>query len=740
MADTETVAAPATEVITRSMPVDKLSYSDLTLLLRNPLIFKLKAILRIYDSKVGVNAMIGRACHEALKFYYGGDKDRPVPADKTEAQAIAYDTGMAYLENTGDGYIKFGKTGSREKMLQGYAQAMRFYWAEEPEYGEILLCEERLEAELKTVDGQPLPIPAVGVPDLVEQDKHGVVRIYDHKFTKSFTAYEDADGEPYEDYIKIIQAMFLWHLLKAKKGIEAKEVVFREVKTSANARENAGQPQIRDYVIPCDHEPYRIIFYNLYRDVVNFLSNPNAVYLPNLSDPFDGEQAGLLYAQGLISADMSDVEVMHKVADVAIVSKKFVTSRLEKIEYAHLPPEERIKVRLAEFGIPVKAEETKVGASVTQYRFRVSAGVRMSVFEKHKADIALAIEAKGAIRIQAPIPGTSLVGIEVENEVRGVSKLLDSHLRTGTLDIPIGINLHGEVVYLPLTKAPHTLIAGATGAGKSVLLHNILHSATTQMPATRLRLILIDPKRVELVAFAKVPHLDGKKVIYERDGAIRTLLELVDNMEERYEALEEIGVRDIEEYNAKAEKPLRYVLTVIDEFADLIIRARASKPKKVSYSGKTKEWLHATYNRRVREQARIDGNPIPARKAAIAPIQNYNKNQLEDALTALDQKNELNREDADMETLIVRLAAMGRAVGIHLVIATQRPSVDVITGLIKANFPTRIALTTASATDSEVILGERGAEKLAGKGDMLLQAPGISGKERLQGFELTKTA
>ena len=188
------------------MPIDKLSYSGLTQLLRNPLIFKLKQILGVYDSNVGMSAMIGRAGHEALKFYYGGNKEIPVPADLAERRAQAIDIGMAYFETVDDSYIKYGKTGSREKMLEDYTKAMKIYFEEEPDYNEIIMCEERMEAEIKNHDGQMFPLPAVGVPDLVERNKDGTVDIIDNKFVKSFTNTENEDGEPHEDYIKIIQA------------------------------------------------------------------------------------------------------------------------------------------------------------------------------------------------------------------------------------------------------------------------------------------------------------------------------------------------------------------------------------------------------------------------------------------------------------------------------------------------------------------------------------------------------
>lgn len=707
------------------MPVNSLSYSALTQLLRNPLIFKLKHVLGVYNSKMGISGMVGQACHLALKFYYGGDKDTPVPADRDEAREQAIDIGMQYLNEYPDAYIKYGKTGSREKMLARYAKTMQFYFAEEPEYHEIIMCEEKMQAEIHTVEGQQFPLPAVGVPDLVVKRKDNGVEIIDTKFTASFTKYEDDDGEPFEDYIKIVQAKFLDRLLIATKKIKADRVVFREIKTSENkAVEGVIPSQIRDYIIPLNHEPYDVIFDNLFKDVVRFLSQPEPIYLPNLSDPFDGEQAGILYAQGLLTSDMSDVEVMHKVKDISLVSKKFVPSRLERIDNANLPPEEKIKLRLAEFGIPVQPEETKVGASVTQYRFKVSAGIRMSVFEKHKADIAMAIAAVGDVRIIAPIPGTNLVGVEVQNAVRKNAVLSSTHLVQNTLTIPLGVDVHGETVKLPLNEMPHLLIAGATGSGKSMLLHSILHSLTEQMTPERMELILLDPKRVELVAFSKVPHL-REPVIYEYDEALRALAGLVKEMEARYKKLEKAQKRDIGAYNKTAKQKMSYIVMVIDEFADFMLKSKVEEKnrKAPSYGKKSIKWLSEELERR---EIRVRIGAKTSRNEARAIMA--------ERLEADDALDETKGAGANVELLVVRLAAMARAVGIHLIIATQSPRVDVITGLIKANFPTRIALTTSSAVDSQVIMGEPGAEKLGGKGDMLVMHPGAGGKLRLQGF------
>jgi hypothetical protein len=697
---------------TTSLPISKLSYSSLTLLLRNPMIFKMQEVFGVYQRKSGLNGMIGKAGHEALKVYYGGRPELQQPADLNERRALAKEFGLLYLAQQNDEFIHYGKTGSREKMLAGYTQAMDLYFAEEPEYHKILICEEKLEGEMTSIYGDVLPLPAVGIPDLVHERPDGKVEIVDVKFVTAFTDYET------EDYLKIMQAQFLDHLLRSAKGIQADRVLFREVKRTKNAD---GTQQIRDYAIPLDHEPYRVFFYNLYRDVVKFLSS-DPIFLPNIGDPLDGEEAGLIYAQGLISADMSDVEVMHKVRDVAFTSKKFVASRLDSAINKNLLPEEKVKVRLAEFGIPVEPVETKVGATVTQYRFKVSAGIRMSTVLKHKDDIARALEAKGDVRVLAPIRGTALIGVEVENTDRTAIRLAEEHLKPGTLSVPVGVDVSGENICVPLGDMPHLLVAGSTGSGKSVFLNTLINALSKQLPPDQLEMILIDPKRVELSAFSTLPHLQGKPVIYEYDDAVRALLGLADEMDRRYKLIEASKKRDITEYNKArrdAKNRLPYIVAVVDEFADLMMLSKLKATKQKSYSSRSKPWL-------LRE--------IRKRDLGLSFSGRITKALLVDTLDEDDLKNEMKRPDADVELLLVRLAQMARATGIHLVIATQRPSVDVITGLIKANFPTRVALTTASPTDSTVILGTTGAERLSGKGDMLFMSPSVKGLVRLQAY------
>lgn len=667
------------------MPVNKMSYSGLTQLLRNPIIFKMKYILKIYDTPSSASAMIGQAAHKALEFRYT-DREQPIHE--------VIKVGMDFLVETSDAYIDYGKTGSREQMLKDYNQVINFYFAEEPNYNKILFVEEKWEAECKSIYGDVLPIMLTGKPDLVHQytDNPEDVEIIDTKFVTSFTDYET------EDYVKIIQAMFLYHLLLATKGIKAKRMKFREVKKSKN---KDGTEQIRDWALPFNHEPYFVIFYNILNDAVKYLKN-DPVFLPNLSDLFDGEQAGLIYAQGLINADMSDVEVMHKVRDVALTSKKFITSKLDAAENAHLLPDEKIKICLAEFGIPVEPVETQEAANVILYKFKVSRGIRMSTVEKHKADIARAIEAKSGVRILAPIPGTDLVGVEVSREDRQAVTLNKTDFHKGTLDLPIGVGIDGKTVFLPLNDAPHLLIAGATGSGKSMLLHAILTSLTKQMTPKEMELILIDPKRVELVAFEEAPHL-RTEIINENIDAQRALKELCSEMDYRFDLLKSKKVRNITEYNAtvKSKDKLKYIVVVIDEFADLMSLGKDAHKKEKAV-----------------KQVKMEQQKALAKKYA----ETYEVN--ENSLTA----------DSSTEELVNRLARLARAAGIHLIIATQRPSVDVITGTIKSNFPTRIALSTSSPTDSQVILGETGAERLNGKGDLLLLYPALKGITRLQGF------
>lgn len=346
---------------------------------------------------------------------------------------------------------------------------------------------------------------------------------------------------------------------------------------------------------------------------------------------------------------------------------------------------EIIRQTLENFGIPVVHHATMVGPTVTQYMFSPAGGVKLSRITTLSDNLALAMAAP-SIRIQAPIPGKSLIGIEVPNQVQAIVRLrniLESQAflkRNSPLTVALGKDVHGDYAVADIGKMPHLLVAGTTRSGKSVFVNALLLSLLYQNAPDDLRLILIDPKRVELSLYNGIPHLITD-VIVEPKKVVNALRSMVGEMDRRYKLLEQVGSRDIESYHvrcARGEKrtvplpggghreedlpKLPYIVIVIDEMADLMMS-----------------------------------------------------------------------HGREVEGVIVRLAQMARAVGIHLVLATQRPSVEVITGLIKANIVTRIAFQVATQIDSRTILDQGGAEKLIGQGDMLFTTAGYPQPRRIQG-------
>jgi DNA segregation ATPase FtsK/SpoIIIE, S-DNA-T family len=325
-----------------------------------------------------------------------------------------------------------------------------------------------------------------------------------------------------------------------------------------------------------------------------------------------------------------------------------------------------IQRTLENFGIPVTMAETAVGPTVTQYAFRPAEGVKLSKITTLSNDLALALSAH-PIRIEAPIPGKPLVGVEVPNKTKavvGLKEILDSSefkSRKGNLTIALGKDVSGAAWCYDITRMPHLLVAGATNSGKSVCLNSIVISLLYQNNPEDLRFIMVDPKRVELTVYDGIPHL-LTPVITNVPKTINALRWCLNEMDRRFEVLQNFKKRNIQSYNATAKEKMPYIVFIVDELADLMVTA-----------------------------------------------------------------------GRDIEGSIIRLAQMARAVGIHLILATQRPSVDVITGLIKANMPARIAFSVASAIDSKTILDGMGAEKLLGKGDMLFQTPEISKPKRVQG-------
>jgi len=332
-----------------------------------------------------------------------------------------------------------------------------------------------------------------------------------------------------------------------------------------------------------------------------------------------------------------------------------------------------IEATLASFGIKVRVVEVNMGPSVTQYALQSAEGTKIAKITNLQDDLALALASPtGSVRIEAPIPGRSLIGIEAPNyssSIVSLKRVLASEeLRTDKrpLAVCLGEDVAGKLVIGDLTKMPHVLVAGQTGSGKSILLHTFITTLLFRRSPAEVKFILIDPKRVELPAYNGVPHMLAP-VIVDVEKALPSLKWAVSEMERRYKLFEKAKVRDIGGFNdLSGFQAIPHVVIIIDELADLM---------------------------------------------ALAPV--------------------------EVEKTICRLAQMSRATGIHLIVATQRPSVNVLTGLIKANIPCRISFSVTSSVDSRVIIDQPGAEKLLGKGDMLYVPPTSSKPIRVQGAYVT---
>ncbi|MCF7911046.1 MAG: cell division protein FtsK [Candidatus Cloacimonetes bacterium] len=386
---------------------------------------------------------------------------------------------------------------------------------------------------------------------------------------------------------------------------------------------------------------------------VNKLKSPN-----NHQPPEDGKY------------HLPEIAVFLQESTIQISDRKAIEENIAQVSNI-------LQNKLAEFQVEATVKNVNIGPIVTQYELKPAPGVKVNTFNSLSKDLALALKAS-SLRVEAPIPGRGLVGIELPNVQRDIIFLRDIMLSPqmkkmeSKLAFALGKDIAGNPVVADLARMPHLLIAGATGSGKSVCVNSIIVSLLLRCTPSELRLILIDPKRIELAGYEGIPHLI-QNVVTEPEHVMMALNWAVSEMDRRYKLLQNYTVRNLDDYNNKireltkiGEEPedsvLPYIVVIIDEFSDLIMTA-------------TKE----------------------------------------------------------IERPVTRLAQMARAIGIHLVLATQRPSIKVITGLIKANFPARIAFKVSQKTNSRVILDANGAELLLGKGDSLFLGPGKAIAERIHG-------
>lgn len=647
-----------------NFPLQHYSYSTFVKFCTNPVIFKINYIngQRIATLQ-NISGVVGQSFHGAMERYYTA-----ISTNREDPVAEALAAGLEYLENYPEGFVEYStSTQNKQKAKDTFTFAFNAYvLGKKHEDGEVLVsCEEMIEEDIDVEwNGQRLTLPVrlKGYIDKLVRDKEGRLKIKDYKTTRSFSDPEKIDGA------KIIQSIQYYLLVYAKYGEAPYSMTYEEVKVSKN---RDGSSQIREYeMVYAENEKLFDFYFRLYDDMTRAI-NGEAVFVPNIYTLFDNEVSIIAYINRLDMPDeaaklMRDMrvssitELLKKKIENAGSMRKFLKSAESKfvqssgIKYELMNMEDKIKTKFMEHGMLIQFEDKIEGHSVDLYRFNPSIGLKMSKLLGYVADIEQVVGVSG-VRVLAPIPNTTLIGFEVPRAVRTYPGFTPE---ASDFNLAIGVDVMGNTFRFDIRTAPHLLVAGATGSGKSVFLNSIL-SQLSQLKNVDLH--LFDPKIVELSKFSK-----GAAQYYTDPVSIYLALDgLVEEMNERYKTFAQSGARNIEEYSGN----MKYKFIVVDEFGDLVVGGFEDGKTKVS--------------------------------------------------------KEISR-------LILILAQKARAAGMHIIIATQRPSTDIITGVIKANFPSKVAFRTAKAVDSLVLIDEPGAEKLLGKGDMIFSSD--QGNIRLQGF------
>jgi hypothetical protein len=675
---------------TEKFPLDHYSYSTFVRFSTNPIMFKINYLNGdVIDTTRGIAGVIGQAFHLAMEYYYTS------VAINGESEAVrgALEAGMEFLDGYDEGFIEFSSTvPNKQKAQEIFAFAVNAYVTEtnHDDGEELVACEEKLEHEID-VDWRGerlvLPVRLKGYLDKVVR-KDGKIKIVDYKTTRAFSDPEKIDGA------KIIQAVQYYLLAYAEYGEAPHSIVYEEVKTTRNRDRS---PQVRRYeVVFSQNEQFFDFYFRLYDDMTRAI-NGEAVFVPNIHTIFDNEVSIIAYINRLdVSEEAARMmkklrvetitDLLKKKIESAGNMRKFLRTAEKKfvsaksLNYNSMTNEEKIRTKLMEHGMLVQFESKVDGHSVDLYRFNPSIGLKMSKLTGYVADIEQVVGVSG-VRVLAPIPNTSLIGFEVPREHRTFP---EGNPGPEGFRLAMGVDIMGGVYRFDIRKAPHMLIAGATGSGKSVFLNSIL-SQLCLVPDVELH--LFDPKIVELSRFSS----DAKEYYPDPESIYLALDALVHEMNDRYKALSRAGARNIDEYNLMGGR-MAYKVVVVDEFGDLAV-----------------------------------GNHVLEEEVKTGEVFTRGARAGEEKVRV----EKLNLSKEIIRSILI-LAQKARAAGIHLIVATQRPSTDIITGSIKANFPTKVAFRTAKAVDSQVLLDEAGAEKLLGKGDMIFSSD--DGQIRLQGF------
>jgi DNA segregation ATPase FtsK/SpoIIIE-like protein len=695
-----------------SFPLDYYSASSMRAFSVNPILFRIKYINReVIDSTHSPVLMLGNALHNALEVYYGGSNE-VIVTDEADAIQKGLETGLTFIDQYPDGMVGWNTTyQSKQQVMDKFTFAFNSYVQEVPYNTEnIVSTEEELHEKVsveyrgETIE---LPIALKGYTDKIIQEtikgKDELV-IIDYKSCSSFSDPEKIDA------YKIIQACVYYFLVYAKTGRQPYSLRYQEVKVTKN---RDGSPQVREYEIVYAENHLFFDFFLRYYDDMTRAINGEMVWIPNFAAMYDNEIAVIAYINRLDLpeevAESMKAEQVNNITDLLktkianansmkkllkTVEKNFVSAK--SMNYDEMTVEQRIEAKMAEHGMLLKHVDTVPGTTVDQLRFTPSIGIKMKRIEGYTADIEQVIGVAG-VRILAPIPNTTYVGFEVPRAERtfyGESPKADG------IKSPVGVSITGDVEFIDIESAPHILIAGTTGGGKSVMLRSILQSIEGNADFW-----LADPKGVEL------HDIDHERYAEEPEDIRAMLEDLAEEMDKRYKMLKQ---KKLKKWDG------RPIVCVIDEFGDFILQNPKGEAKPDYY---THSWTIA----RLTEECKGRG---------ISTDWLKEKQSLIDALMEHDEQHRSKYAELSGEKLVVKLAQKARAAGIHLIIATQSPRVTVVTGAIKANFPTRIALRTSNSTESDIILDQVGAEKLLGKGDALVLRSDSDNLIRVQGYSL----
>lgn len=691
-----------------SFPMAHYSASSMRAFSVNPILFRIKYLNNeVIDSTHSPVLMLGNAFHNAMEVYYGGS-DEVVVTDEADAIQKGLETGLKFIEQYPDGMVGWNTTyQNKQQVMDKFSFAFNAYVQEVPYNTQNILSTEEELHEKVSVEYRgekiELPVALKGYTDkIIEED--GKVIIVDYKTCSSFSDPEKIDA------YKIIQACVYYFLVYASTGKQPHAMRYQEVKVSKN---RDGSPQVREYEIVYEENKLFFDFFLRYYDDMTRAINGEMVWIPNIAAMYDNEIAVVSYINRLdlpeeVSERMREEQVSNitdllktKIANansmkqlLKTVEKNFVSAKT--MNYDDMTVEQRVEAKMAEHGMLLKHVDTVPGTTVDMLRFTPSIGIKMKKIESYTADVEQVIGVAG-VRILAPIPNTTYVGFEVPRAER---KFHGEAPKADGIVTPIGVNISGETEYLDIETAPHILIAGTTGGGKSVMLRSILQSIEGNADFW-----LADPKGVEL------NDIEAERYAEEPEDIRAMLEDLAEEMDARFKTMQK---KKLKKFDGKP------IVCVIDEFGDFILQNPKGEAQEDYY---THSWTIA----RLTQECEMRG---------CMPANMKHKQNFIDMLVDHDEEHRSKYAELSGEKLVVKLAQKARAAGIHLVIATQSPRVTVVTGAIKANFPTRIALRTSNSTESDIILDQMGAEKLLGKGDALLLRSDSADLVRVQGYSV----